>query len=138
MSKPSSGLFHGTNGDKEESKQIKFDLSNINDNIKKLDKKFQKTKSGYFGESGKSSKVRVIKSNNQYKTAQEFWKILSKGGYIKILPNKHGLLVNFSDDSYATYRVKTSTKGSPAIEINIKNSSDTKSQKIHFISKGVN
>lgn len=89
-------------------------------------------------ESGKSSKVRVIKSNNQYKTDQEFWKILSKGGYIKILPNKHGLLVNFSDDSYATYRVKTSTKGSPAIGINMKNSSDTKLQKIYFISKEVN
>lgn len=42
MSKPSSGLFHGTNGDKEESKQIKFNLSNINDNIKKLEKKFKK------------------------------------------------------------------------------------------------
>lgn len=82
--------------------------------------------------SGKASK------NFLYKTAQKFWQILSKGGNIKVLANKHGLVVNFSDDSYATYRVKTSTKGSPAIEINIKNSRDNKSQKIHFISKGDN
>lgn len=137
MSKPPSGLFKRTNGEKEEPKQSELNFSNISENIKNLEEKFLKNSSGYFGKRGASSKVRIIESNNQYKTAQEFWDILSKGGNIQVLLNKHGLIVYFHDGCYATYRVITSTKGSPAIEINIKNYDNVKSQKIHFILKGV-
>ena len=133
MSKSSSNLFDGTVGSAADNPQLSLNLSSINENIKILSKNFNISKSGYFGKRGKSSKVRVIESKNQFKTAQQFWNNLSKNGTISQLPNKSGIIVQFQDKSYATYRIKTSTKDSPAIDIQIVNHDLVKSQKIHFI-----
>lgn len=135
MSKSLSGLFSGTNGDKKYKKQQELNLYSMVENLNRLSKIYSVTKGGYFGERGKSSRVRVISSTNQFKEAQKFWDILSKGGRISELPNKHGIRVDFEDYSYATYRVVTSTKDSPAVDIRVFRHDNIKSQKIHFIRK---
>jgi hypothetical protein len=136
MSKPSSGLFSKTQGTNKSIEQTKLNLSSMQGNLSSLSKTFPTTPSGYFGEKGSSTKVRVIKTNNQYKSAQKFWETLAKGGKVAELPNKHGLKVDFEDGSFATYRVKTSTKSSPAVEIRITKNDKFKPQKIHFVKKG--
>lgn len=115
------------------NKQLGLNYYTMQYNIDLLLANYSITKSGYFGERGKSSRVRVIKSSDQFKTAKNFWGILSLGGKLSPLPNKNGVRVRFNDGSFAVYRIITSTKNSPAIEITIKNSTKIKSQKIPFV-----
>lgn len=108
----------------------------LSGNIDKLGEKYGLTPGGYFGTKGKNS--RVIASADPAATANEFWKVLSKGGKADTLPNGKGKRVRFDDASAAVYRVVTSSKGSPAVEIWIKTASGRKLpayQKIHFVLK---
>lgn len=100
-------------------------------------------KNGYFGEKGQStsSKVRHIITDNPVETAKEFYAKAAYGGMEKTIYNtKTGAIIgqtaSLADGSVISWRNVSSSDGSPAVEINIKRSSDTsgvKQQKIHFI-----
>lgn len=92
---------------------------------------------GYFGTKGIGrSFVRNISSVNPLEEAQNFYDKASYGGIEKKLPNGKGLYTKLSDGTIISFREVSSSDGTPAIEINIKkstDSSDVKYQKIHFI-----
>lgn len=90
---------------------------------------------GYFGKNdGKSNnKVRTIITNTPVDTAKEFFNRISYGG-VNISKNDV-LMTKMHDGTIITFRLKTSSKGSPAVDINIEQSIQSagiKRQKIHF------
>lgn len=96
---------------------------------------------GYFGEQGDSSKgsVRHIESDDPLATATDFYDQLAHGGIEKKMPNGKGHVTKMEDGTIITMRPVSSSDGSPAVDINIKNSknpSGIKGQKIHFVKKG--
>lgn len=133
-------LFQGTLGSSKSlfhDEDAKNESFSIVDNLVKLGSKFPVTKSGYFGEKGKSknNSIRNIQSKDPVKTAKEFF-IKSKIGINKIiqLPNNKGKMAVFPDGSRIVYREISSSDGTPVIEISVKTHSDRfKSQKIHFV-----
>jgi hypothetical protein len=120
-----------------ENRTNKSNRGNINSNIGKMKNAYPISGSGYFGEKGSSSKVRVIKSKDPIKTANDFFSKISKGG-TKLKNDKNFKISSLSDGSIITMRIstKTSRKGkSPAVDINVKKSNiktTVKNQKIHI------
>jgi hypothetical protein len=107
--------------------------SKLKQNFTKLKAKYPLSPEGFFGTKG-TGKVRVISSSNAMKTAKDFWARLSSGG--KIFEAGSGVQgVKFSDGSQAYLRIKTSSKGSPAIHISVssKHTGIKHNQKIHFV-----
>lgn len=104
----------------------------IEKNAQRVSKKYPVTKDGYFGKPGKSSKVRVITSDNQHKTSREFFSDLSKGGVKTKLKNGKGKQATLPDKTDIVHRPTTSTKNSPAVDITVRKESKIKTQKIHF------
>ena len=104
----------------------------IKASIDRLADHFPISPGGYFGDPGKSSKVRTISS------VDKFWRLLK--GNLKAVPtaNGNGSRVDFPDLSIAVYRRITSTNGSPGVTLTIKTSGlgVTGYQRIHFIKKG--
>lgn len=92
---------------------------------------------GYFGKKGKSTITsnREIDCDNPLNEANKFYNFIANGGIETTLENGKGLSTKLKDGTVITYREITSTLNSPAVEINIKKSTDTggiKKQKIHF------
>lgn len=93
----------------------------------------------HYGEVGKhGAAVTTIKSDNPLKTAQEFFDKIGQGG-IFLTDKKTGKTtfnrVCLKDGTIINFRVY-SKSGSPAVDINIDNSSDScglRTHKIHFI-----
>lgn len=114
---------------------------NLNDNLtSSFLKDYPVTEAGYFGRAGNSSSVREILSANVYATARDFADRISKGCVSK-KDISHGWIATLADGTRITYRVVTSSKGSPAVDINIKKGSykgKVKTQKIHFTSDKTN
>ena len=106
-------------------------ITSVADNAKSVAKKYNLSKSGYFGTKGKNA--RIFKSNDPIKSSADFYKKISKGGKQSVLPNGKGVQTIFGDGSRVVYRVKTSTPNSPAVDISISIYSGIKKQKIHFI-----
>lgn len=113
----------------------------IEENARRMKKKYPLNEEGYFGKRGKGrargkrgkkEKVRVIESNNQYRTARDFYLKIGRGGKEGPLPNGHGVERRLSDDSSIIYREKTGTENSPAVHIHINKESKIQNQKIHF------
>lgn len=123
------GGFGNSKGEKRHEVNPLKSYGRIEDNVKVMLSRFP-IKNGKFGE--KSKNCQVIYCKNQYKTALRFYKLISRGGIEKDLPNKKGKIVLLSDKTVIVYRKYTSTKDSPAVEITIKHPSDVKGQKIHF------
>ena len=111
-------------------------LGQLLGNMARAATEFGASPSGYFGVRGKNS--RVIQTPDPQRTSERFWKMLSAGGRVHVLPNGKGRVAWFADGSRIVYRVKTSTKGSPAVEIKVSTPGHgiPPSQKVHFISKG--
>lgn len=139
MGSGSSGVYRGTHGS---SKAI----SSIKDNLTSSFKKDYGFTDGLFGTASKNKNagvdVRNIVSKNPLKTARDFYGKLTKGGIEKsIPPNKtkgkgEMHVVNMADGSTITFRAISTSDGSPAVDINIRRSTEKsgiKSQKIHFI-----
>lgn len=99
---------------------------------------FQRNGNHYGQASKNGASVTTIKSDNPLKTAQEFFDKIALGGLFMNNSSTGQLdqnLVYMNDGTIIYYRV-TSKSGSPAVTINIKNSSDNcglRSHKIHFI-----
>ena len=107
------------------------------DNKNELERKFPKT-DGLFGTKGNSSKdsVRHINCKNPQKAAEEFYRAASKGGTETHIDGGKGMKSVMKDYVIVIHRVTSSSDGSPAIDINPKQSGVVKAQKIHFVKKG--
>jgi hypothetical protein len=105
---------------------------NIRSNLEKLKRQFGISQNGNFGKKGRG-RSRVIQSADADETAASFWSRFSSGGSVfKISDGVIG--VRFPDGSFATFRPKTSSPGSPAITISLEGavSGVNPRQKIHF------
>ena len=98
-------------------------------NAHKMRSRYPTTKGGYFGEKGKNS--RVIYSKNHIKESKSFYSQISKGGSEKTLDNGKGVQKTMKDGGIVSYREKTSTPNSPAVDLG-KMKGEIKNQKIHF------
>lgn len=107
--------------------------SPITDNLYTLSTLYPTTSNGLFGQLGDNPPIRVIRSTNQYTTAEHFWSILSRNASTSESIERGGTLVKFSDHSYAVYRPITSTPNSPCIEYKLTYEKRKKPHKIHFI-----
>lgn len=119
----------------------KFDLSvydgeptrSLSDNLSALLKQFPLSPSGYFGKRGSSNPIRRIRSANPEQTAYHFFKVIANGaGEKRDIPT--GIVVALKDGTRITYRVTSSSDGSPAVDIKILASIGNikRKQKIHF------
>ena len=92
---------------------------------------------GYFGKKGQGRDfVRNISSEDPLSTARDFYDKAAHGGIERQMSNGKGLYTKMLDGSILSFREITSSDGSPAVEINIKDSTahgDVKYQKIHFV-----
>ena len=115
----------------------------ISDNISALSKAFSYS-NGYFGvkgESGSNSRVRNIHTNTPVETAKKFYDKATYGGMESSIFNKRtgeiiGKKTKLADGSIISWRQRSSSDGSPAVDINIEKSSNSggvKQQKIHFL-----
>lgn len=104
----------------------KFDLSgydgeptrSLSDNLSALLKQFPLSPSGYFGVKGASNPVRRIRSAHPEQTAYHFFKLIANGaGEKRDIPT--GIVVTLKDGTRITYRVTSSSDGSPAVDIKI-------------------
>ncbi len=111
----------------------------IADNLPDVTKRFSLSDAGYFDKQGRGA--RVIESNAPVSTAYELFNRLVKG-YVKITPipnndgTRKGVVATMRDGTIITLRKKSSSDGSPAVDINIRSPGRVKTQKIHFVKKG--
>ncbi len=110
----------------------------IGDNLPSVQSAYPR-KGNHFGDShNKSTYTYEIIAHDPMKEAKDFYDKIGLGGlYVRKGPN--GMeIVKMKDGSLIVYRPVTSSDGSPAVEINLKKSSDSggiKSHKIHFVGK---
>ena len=92
---------------------------------------------GYFGDNSPhgSDRTRNIAAEDNLKAARDFYDKLAFGGKEQII-NYHFSITRMADGTVITIREVSHSDGTPAVDINIKNSTHTggvKGQKIHFI-----
>lgn len=108
----------------------------ITENLGSLTAKYDYS-NGYFGEQGKGrSFVRNISSDDPANTAKDFYDTAAHGGIEGAMYNGKGYVTKMKDGTILSYREVSSSDGSPAVEINIRQSDDNgdiKYQKIHFV-----
>lgn len=92
---------------------------------------FEPNESGYFGEKGESSsnKVRNIKGGNE--AAKRFFDEKTQGFKVEKDLGGGKVLRTMEDGTVITYRPKSHSDGTPAVDINRGNM--YKTQKIHFV-----
>ena len=129
------GGFGNTTGNQnnEQTENTAEKINSIVSNAEAMKQTYPINKNGYFGEKGKN--CRVIKSANPVATSKDFYTRISKGGQEAPLSNNHGVMTVLPDKTRIVYRVITSTKGSPAVEIIVTSPKTVKTQKIHFIGR---
>ncbi len=94
-------------------------------------------RNGYFGVKGQGREfIRNITSNDPASTSQNFYDKAAYGGIERQMNNGKGVYTKMKDGSILSYRQISTSDGSPAVEINIRGSTDhgtVKYQKIHFV-----
>ena len=107
-------------------------------------KRYYPFSDGYFGRKGESStnsRVRNIESADPNATAKEFYNKIAYGGIESDIYNKKtgeviGQKTKLADGSIISWRDISFSDGTPAVEINIEQSTSNggvKQQKIHFV-----
>lgn len=96
-----------------------------------------KYSNGYFGDKSPSTgnRTRNIASSDNVASAIDFYNKIALGGKEKILSNNLKV-TNMSDGTRISFRLKSTSDGTPVVEINITKSTHyggVKYQKIHFI-----
>lgn len=115
-----------------------FPINRVDNNVYYAAQEYGLTANGYFGEKGKRGTARWIRqifTKNPEAEAGKFYDILAEGGKEKPLPNGHGFITTMPDGSKITIRIRTSSKGSPAVDLNLEgfHNGVKKHQKIHFV-----
>ena len=92
---------------------------------------------GYFGDNSPhgSDRTRNIVAEDNVKAARDFYDKLAFGGKERITDDNKRI-TRMADGTVITMRETSHSDGTPAVDINIKNSTHTggvKGQKIHFI-----
>ena len=105
--------------------------TSISDNIESVAKKYNLNEKGLFGEQGKNT--RIFKCDDPIESSNDFYQRISNGGKHTALPNGKGVQTVFDDGTRIVYRIKTSTPGSPAVQISVTVYQGVKNQKIHFL-----
>ena len=122
-------MGHGYKGDTGHHHSILENLPSLTSNYS--------FHNGYFGNRGQGREfVRNISSADPLKSAQDFYYKAAHGGIERQMNNGRGVYTKMKDGSILSYRQISSSDGSPAVEINIKESTDhgdIKYQKIHFV-----
>lgn len=110
---------------------------NLMDNVPELKKHFNSTPEGYFGEEGSHTSVRRISSGDPLATAKQFFEIASAGAVSTRYPKDGMTLCEMKDGSLVSMRIKSSSDGSPVVEVKIDKSIEgqLKTQKIHFVER---
>lgn len=73
-------------------------------------------------------------NKSQIAAAREFYDKIAYGGIENVI-GEDNWTTKMKDGTYINFRIKTSSEGSPAVQINIKNSSDNagvRFHKVHF------
>lgn len=107
----------------------------VNDNLPKLTSRYE-FNNGYFGERGNKNFIRTITCSDPQKSAADFFSTISEGGIFSTSSNGKASIATMADGTVISYRTITTTENSPAVEINIRYSSEAggiKYQKIHFM-----
>ena len=125
MGKGSGSGFHGTPGSNA--------TRAFADNLPALTEKFP-LHGQHFGEVSdrKNSSARVIHSKNPERTAEEFFRLATRGGDV-LYDSPTRRTVRLKDRTTITYRVISSSDGSPAVDLKISEPSFIRTRKIHFI-----
>lgn len=122
-------MGHGYKGDTGHHHSITENLSSLTSSYD--------YHNGYFGEKGQGRDfVRNISSADPVKTAQDFYDKAAHGGIERPMTNGKGHYTKMKDGPILSFREVSSSDGTPAVEINIKKSTDhggIKYQKIHFV-----
>ena len=107
------------------------------DNVNALINKFPVDGRGLFGTKGRGrGNVRNIASSNPARKAAEFVGIAATQ-YVSArpIPGK-GTVYRMRDGGYVTYRLVSTSDGSPVVELNVNGIRGVKNQKIHFTKGG--
>jgi len=108
----------------------------ITENLGSLQSEY-KYNNGYFGDPGQGrSFVRNIACDDPIAVAKAFYDKAAHGGIEKTMENGKGVYTKMKDGTILSHREVSSSDGTPAVEINIKSSTDhgdIKYQKIHFV-----
>ncbi len=110
----------------------------IADNLPDVEKRFPLSPSGMFGKKGHGA--RVIETKSPVGTAYELFNRLVEG-YDKIEPiqykdgKRKGCKAYMNDGSVITFRKRSTSDGSPAVDIKIETQGRVKSHKVHFVKK---
>lgn len=108
------------------------------ENIGQLKERYHLNASGYFGEKGQGrSHTRNIKSSNPARAAAKFANIAGYNPVSVTTIAGKGIVRTMRDGSVVTHRFVSSKDGSPVVELKVHNVSGVKSQKIHFVKKGL-
>jgi hypothetical protein len=122
-------MGHGYKGDTGHHHSISENLGAL--------KAYYSYSKGYFGVKGDGRTfVRNISSIDPVGTAKKFYDKAAYGGIERKMANGKGIYTKMSDGTILSFRKISSSDGTPAVEINIRGSSehgDLKYQKIHFI-----
>lgn len=108
----------------------------LNDNLADVTRRFPLVPCGKFGEQGRGA--RIIRSSAPIGTAYEFFNRIT-AGYVKIMTipyrdgGKKGCVATLKDGTKITFRKKSASDGSPAVDINIVSPGRVKPRKIHFV-----
>jgi hypothetical protein len=122
-------MGHGYKGDTGHHHSISENLGTL--------KTYYSYNKGYFGVKGDGRIfVRNISSTDPVGEAKKFYDKAAYGGIERKMVNGKGIYTKMSDGTILSFRKISSSDGTPAVEINIRGSSehgDLKYQKIHFI-----
>ena len=108
----------------------------IRDNLHDMMQIVPLNRAGYFGDKGSrktSPRVRVVKCSDPAKTAYEFQSKTIRGFTSMTTIDGKGYVVKLKDGTKISYRMISTSDGSPAIELTIKGLERVKDQKIHFV-----
>ena len=129
-----------TKNEKENGKEYRhksvqeIKTSSLEQNAKSLSQEYKLDERGFFGE--KKGHCQVIFTDTPEITGMDFYQKLGRGGKTVPMPrNSNGTITLLDDGSRITFRIVTSTSGSPAVEVHVAMTKSVAIQKIHFIKK---
>ena len=125
MSKAEHGGFQHTSGAERGRTLL--------DNLPQTTRDFPLTPDGLFGTPGYNNGVRHIASADPIATSIRFYGLLVEGG--EVLRQSSTIVVKrMGDDAFVTWRLVSSSDGSPAVDINMSRvvGGVVRTHKIHF------